>query len=130
MKLPTIPENSLILKLSGVSLAILIILVLAVAVLLIRKFNLSEKLKNFADKVIRFVFWNFLIRYFQVAFLNLNFASLTSVLVPESLQDLIISAIILAVLYCLVCLVGYMLITRPNEYLSLDKTKQRIGNLY
>ncbi len=111
-------------------MAIFIVLILAVVIFVIRKFNLSGKLKNGVNKVFKFMFWNFLIRYFQVSFINLNYASLKSVLTAENLADRIISANILGVLYFLVCLVAYILYTRPNEYLSLDGTKQTIGNLY
>ena len=76
------------------------------------------------------IFWNFLIRYLQVSFINLNYASLTSVLTTSNLFEKIMSANILAVLYSLACLVCYVLLTTPNEYLSLDETKKRIGNLY
>ena len=130
MKLPAIQENSLLAKLSGVSLAILIILVLSVVILIVRKLNLSEKIRKFVNKVFRLIFWNFLIRYLQVSFINFNYASLTSVLTTESLFEKIMSANILTVLYSLVCLVCYILYTRPNEYLSLAETRERIGNLY
>lgn len=130
INIPAIKESSLLLKLSGISLAIFIVLILAVVIFVIRKFNLSGKLKNGVNKVFKFMFWNFLIRYFQVSFINLNYASLTSALTVDNLADRIISANILGVLYFLVCLVAYILYTRPNEYLSLDGTKQTIGNLY
>lgn len=130
INIPAIKESSLLLKLSGISLAIFIVLILAVVIFVIRKFNLSGKLKNGVNKVFKFMFWNFLIRYFQVSFINLNYASLTSALTADNLADRIISANILGVLYFLVCLVAYILYTRPNEYLSLDGTKQTIGNLY
>jgi hypothetical protein len=120
----------LIAKLSGISLAIFIILMLIVAILVIRKFKLSEKLKNVANKVFQFIFWNFLIRYIQVAFINMNYSSLTTVLTTDSLFDKIMSANILALLYLLVCLVIYILYNYKNEYLSLSETKQKIGNLY
>ena len=81
---------------SGISLAILIILVLIAAVLVIQKFKLSEKLKGLVNKVFKFIFWNFLIRYMQVAFINMNYSSLTSVLTTDSLFDKIMSANILA----------------------------------
>lgn len=129
-KLPTIQKNSLIAKLSGVSLAVFIILALVVVILGIRKFNLSEKLKNFVQKVFKFVFWNFLIRYLQVSFINLNYASLTTVLTTDSLLDKIMSSNILALLYLLGSFVAYILFTAKHEYLCLDETKQRIGNLY
>ena len=130
IKLPTIAQNSLIAKLSGVSLAVFIVLALIVVILVIRKFKISGKLKNLVNKVLKFVFWNFLIRYLQVSFINFNYASLTSVLITDSLADKIMSANILALLYLLVCLISYILYTRKEEYLSLDETKQRIGNLY
>ena len=47
IKLPAIEENSLLAKLSGISLAILVVLVLAVMILILRKLKLSEKLKKF-----------------------------------------------------------------------------------
>jgi len=61
VKLPTIAQNSLIAKLSGVSLAVFIVIAFIIVILVIRKFKLSEKLKNMVNKVSKFVFWNFLI---------------------------------------------------------------------
>ena len=123
IKLPEIPKNSLMAKLSGISLAIFIVLVLIVVILVIRKFNLSEKLKNVVNKVFTFIFWNFLIRYLQVAFINMNYSSLTIVLTTDSLFDKIMSANILALLYLLVCVVIYTLYTSKHEYLCLTETK-------
>ena len=123
IKLPEIPKNSLMAKLSGISLAIFIVLVLIVVILVIRKFNLSEKLKNVVNKVFTFIFWNFLIRYLQVAFINMNYSSLTSVLTTDSLFDKIMSANMLALLYLLVCVVIYTLYTNKHEYLCLTETK-------
>jgi hypothetical protein len=130
IKLPEIQKDSLVAKLSGVSLAILIVLAFVVIILVIRKLKLSEKLKNFVNKVFKFVFWNFLIRYLQVSIINLNYASLTTILTTDNLLDKIMSANILALLYLLVCLVIYILCTRKHEYLCLNETKQRYGNLY
>lgn len=130
IKLPTIQENSLLAKLSGVSLAILIVLLLAVVILAMRKFNLSERIRKLVNSIFRLIFWNMLIRYLQVSFINLNYASLTSVLTRNNLFEKIMSANILAVLYAAVCFVCYILLTRPNEYLILEETRKMIGNLY
>ena len=130
IKLPAIQENSLLAKLSGVTLAIFVVLLIILVIFVVKKFNLSKKLKTVLEKVFKYIFWNFLIRYLQVAFINLNYASLTSVLTTDSLFDKIVSANILAVLYLMVCLVGYILYSRPHEYLCLESTRQMIGNMY
>jgi hypothetical protein len=123
MKLPTIQDNSLLAKLSGVSFAILIIFLLVLVIYVMRKFNLSEKMNKFVNKIIKYIFWNFLIRYSQVSFINFSYASLTSVLTTESLSEKIISAIILTLLYLLVCLIAYILYMKPYSYLCLETTK-------
>ena len=49
VKLPTIQEDSLLAKLSGVSLAIFVVLLILVVVLVVRKFKLSEKVRKFVN---------------------------------------------------------------------------------
>lgn len=77
-----------------------------------------------------FLFWNFLIRYFQVTFINFHNAGLTSIQQPANLSDKIVSANILAIQYLIVAIVCYILVSRNSFYLDLESTKKSIGNLY
>lgn len=117
-------------KLSGVSIAILVILLFVCAIFIIRRFNIGEKLKALAQKIVKMIFWNFLIRYFQVAFINLNFSFLTSVKTTDSLFEMIFSIIIVLAMYALVCFLCSYLLSRTQEYLCQEETKKSIGNLY
>ena len=95
----------------GIALIIVVFLLIIVVIVFLRKFNKIQKLKEFIKKVMEFFFWNFLIRYFQVAFINFNNAALTSIQNPESLSDKIVSSNILAILYSLVVMIGYILVS-------------------
>jgi hypothetical protein len=76
------------------------------------KFNKIQKVKEVLKKVIDFFFWNFLIRYFQVSFINFNYAALVSIQNPDSLSDKIISSNILTLLYSLIAIICYILVKR------------------
>jgi hypothetical protein len=68
--------NSYVMLLGGIGLAGIVILLLIIAVLLVRKFGKSDKVKEAAQKIKNMLFWGFLIRYLQTAFLNLTLGAI------------------------------------------------------
>lgn len=83
----------------GVALSVFLLAILVMILLVSLYFGRkSFKLQKILLLIIKAVFWNFLIRYFQAAFISFNFAALSSVLFSTaSSQDFGTSAAILAV---------------------------------
>ena len=72
-------EGGILDSLSGVSLSIIGILALLLLLIVLRFSCRYPKVVATVQKVKDFLFWNFLIRYFQASFLNFNFSALITI---------------------------------------------------
>ena len=70
-------------KLGFVALGIGLIVIIAVAVVIFIRVIKNPKVQQILLKIRNFLFWNFLIKYFQVAYLDFNFSSLNIISDPS-----------------------------------------------
>ena len=119
-------------SLGGVSIAIIGIIILVLILIAARFACRHPKVVPLVQKVKEFLFWNFLIRYFQASYLNFNFTALHIMFnyTTTSLSSLITSAVILLIQYSLVILIFYKLINLPLNQFQRQSIKKQIGNLY
>ena len=61
----------------AIPLALVVLLVMLASIVL--RFEWAQKI---LDKVKAFIFWNFLIRYYQVSYINFQYASLAKLFEP------------------------------------------------
>lgn len=106
----------------------LLVIILFVCLYFGRK---SVKVQKILLQIIRVVIWNFLIRYFQAAFISFNFAALTGVFFSSpSSKDFGSSAAVLVVQYLITACLLRLLIVKSLETLGAVQIKKKIGNLY
>ena len=108
-------EGGILDSLGGVSLAIIGI-VLLILLLVVLKFACRHpKVVAIVQKVKEFLFWNFLIRYFQASYLNFNFSAFNLIFNPTLTDPMSIatSGIILVFQYLVVGLISYKLLRLP-----------------
>jgi len=108
-------EGSILDSLGGVSLAIIGIVLLILLLVVLRFACRHPKVVAIVQKVKNFLFWNFLIRYFQASYLNFNFSALYSVFNPSLIDpmSLATSGVILVIQYLVVGLILYKLLRLP-----------------
>lgn len=125
LHLDSITESELFKSLDGIALSaigiVLAVLFIGVALLISRY---SPRVYEFFLKIKQTIFWNFLIRYFQAAFIGFNFAALMNVTKPGvGLKDIGSSIVILVLQYGLVCYSAYILFKRDLEELGTFESK-------
>lgn len=133
MNLPQslLQDGGLFQSLGGVAIAIFIVALVIVTLLIARCLVKNKKVLLFLLKVKDFLFWNFLIRYFQASYINFNFAAVACIYYfTTGLQDSAMSALILMFQYVLVIYICFVLITKPLSYFDRNETKKKLGNLY
>ena len=116
----------------GIACSVILITLLVVILFVCLYFGRkSVKVQKILLQIIRVVIWNFLIRYFQAAFISFNFAALTSVFSGSpSSKDFGSSAAILIVQYLITACLLRLLIVKSLETLDTVQIRKKIGNLY
>ncbi len=124
-----ISTSSFYQNLDGIKLVLILIFLavclLAVAWCLIK----NKKVLLLLLKAKDFLFWNFLIRYFQVSFITFNYKSLNSI-VGFVNSEMATSIMIVSIQYGLVLYSAYYLTRKPLLYLANENTRKIVGNLY
>lgn len=118
-------------NLGGIALAMIGIVLLLLFLVVARCLCSHPRVKKQLFRLKNFLFWNFLIRYFQASFININFAAL-NVISNKNIgwQKISTSALIVGLQYGLVVFVFYTLLAKPLYYYSNLNTRLKIGNLY
>lgn len=114
-------DDKLFSNLGGISFILVFILILLAIVLVLGVVvrNKNGVIFGLLTKIKKILFWNFIIRYMQVAFINLSYSALKDVKVANSNNERIISINILALLGVMVILFCYLLLRRPLYYLDM-----------
>lgn len=107
---------------------ILFLAVFGVAVLVSKN---SPQVQALFIRIKNFIFWNFLIRYFQAAFIGFNFAALKVIQNHGGgFKDVGSSVFILLIQVSILCLIAYILLRKDLAELNKLQTREKIGNLY
>lgn len=106
--LGTIENNKFIQSLDGIAVAgiglVILILVIGLSILISRK---NPKVNQFFIKVKNMIFWNFLIRYFQVSFIGMNYQALLAISESrDGYKEIALSIVILILQYLVVCIIA------------------------
>jgi len=132
LNLEVIANSEFFKSLNGVAFAAIFVLLatfmIGFVVLITRKF---PKVHLWFLKIKDMIFWNFLIRYFQVAFISFNYGALNIVLNTNGgFKDIASSIFILALQYLIVIIIAIHLSRKDLLELGKSETRKRIGNLY
>jgi hypothetical protein len=123
-------EGGLLDSLGGISILAGLVILIAAVVAIAYKFSSHPKIKPLLLKIKLFFFWNFLIRYFQVAYIDLQFNALVQIFSGPTIIGKISSLCIIGVQFFTVCLFTSVILGRPAEYLKQDAIKSMIHNIY
>jgi hypothetical protein len=112
----------------GIGLLVVVFPVAILVLLILYKLVKNSKVKKFFDRAYNFIFYNFLIRYFQASMLSFWYSSLSQLYNSTSTLDLAISSVIILG-QLIIILISLTTVCRA-ELEELNNTRKKIGNLY
>ena len=112
----------------GIGLLVVVFPVAILVLLILYKLVKNSKVKKFIDRAYNFIFYNFLIRYFQASMLSFWYSSLSQLYNSTSTPDLAISSVI--ILGQLIIILMSLTTVCRAELEGLNNSRKKIGNLY
>lgn len=121
-------SNNLLANLNGISVMTGFVAAVVMVLFILKKYIRNERVHRILRKIMRYILWNFVIRYFQSVYLEFNYASIVALQRSSKVSDKVLSAFIIIFQIKVVCFIGLILtwIPRPN----LRLWARYIGNLY
>jgi hypothetical protein len=121
-------SNNLLANLNGISVMTGFVAAVVVVLFILKKFIKNERVHRILRRIMRYILWNFVIRYFQSVYLEFNYASIVALQRSSKVSDKVLSAFIIILQITVVGFIGLILtwIPRPN----LRFWARYIGNLY
>lgn len=129
--LKSLSSSRLFSNLGGIALLVILVILFVILIVLLVKICKHPKIKNVLDKIKTILIWNFVIRYFYASYLNFCYSSFVTLSSSESsIEDKVVSAIILFVQICVNVLFIWKLYKFHYAALDHPKSRKKFGMLY